>query len=180
MSSGADSRPVHSSKLHKFWCRKTSGSLIRPLSRGRCKGSGSAEAEMGPPNMTLKLLPALFLSLLFPFSLSPLSPSRLNSSLPSRSRSSLLLFLFSSILILSFPVHYLSSLQRSTLTLALVFGFHSSPLNRMGRKRTAGDYHRTAAKNGLVLGAYEQEDRGEQTKDEDDKRYKQNRQEALN
>jgi hypothetical protein len=44
----------------------------------------------------------------------------------------------------------------------------------MGRKRTAEDYHRIVAKNGLVLGAHEEEDRVEQTKDEDDKRYKQN------
>ena len=30
---GADSLPVHSSRLHKFWRSKTSGSLTRPLSR---------------------------------------------------------------------------------------------------------------------------------------------------
>jgi hypothetical protein len=57
--------------------------------------------------------------------------------------------------------------------------FHSPPLDGMGRRRTAEDYHRTAAKNGWVLGAHEVEDRVEQTKDEDSKRYKQNQQEAL-
>jgi hypothetical protein len=122
---------------------------------------------MDPPNMTLK--PS-------PFSSSPSLPLSLSSEQLSAVPLSIIItsLSFSSILILSFPVHYLSSLQRFTLALALVFGFHSSPLNRMGRKRTAEDYHRTAAKNGLVLGAHEEEDRVEQTKDEDDKRYKQN------
>ena len=49
----------------------------------------------------------------------------------------------------------------------------------MGRRRTAEDYHQTAAKNGWVLRAHEEEDRVEQTKDEDSKRYKQTQQEAL-
>ena len=49
----------------------------------------------------------------------------------------------------------------------------------MGRKRTAEDYYRTAEENGWELGAYEEEDSIQQTKDEPSDRYKQNQQEAL-
>src|ERR1700722_12162464 len=42
---GADSLPVHSSKLHKFWRRKTSGSLIRPLSRVGAKGAAAPKQK---------------------------------------------------------------------------------------------------------------------------------------
>ena len=49
----------------------------------------------------------------------------------------------------------------------------------MGRRRTAEDYQRTAAENGWVPGAYEEEDSKQQTKDEPSDRYKQNQQEAL-
>jgi hypothetical protein len=57
--------------------------------------------------------------------------------------------------------------------------FHRSTLERMGRKWTAEDYNRTAEKNGWVPGAHEKEDRIQQTKDEPNKRYKQNQQETL-
>jgi hypothetical protein len=49
----------------------------------------------------------------------------------------------------------------------------------MGRRRTAEDYQRTAAENGWVPGAHEEEDGKQQTKDEPSHRYKQNQQEAL-
>jgi hypothetical protein len=50
----------------------------------------------------------------------------------------------------------------------------------MGRKRTAEEYHRTAAQNRWVPGAHKEEDSREQTKKEPGDRYKQNKQEALN
>jgi hypothetical protein len=49
----------------------------------------------------------------------------------------------------------------------------------MGRRRTAGDYQRTAEENGWVPGAHEDEDSRLQTKDDPSSRYKQNQQEAL-
>jgi len=45
------------------------------------------------------------------------------------------------------------------------------------RKRTAEDYSRTAKENGWIPGAYEEEDRIQQTKDEPSRRYKLNQQE---
>jgi hypothetical protein len=49
----------------------------------------------------------------------------------------------------------------------------------MGRKRTAEDYHGTAAENGWLLRAHKEEDRIQQKKDEADDQYQQNLQEAL-
>lgn len=49
----------------------------------------------------------------------------------------------------------------------------------MGRKRPAEDYNRTAAKNGWVLGAHEEENCVQQKKDKHGKRYEGNIREAL-
>ena len=49
----------------------------------------------------------------------------------------------------------------------------------MGRRCTAQDCNRTAAGNGWVPGAHEEEDRIQQTKDEPGERYKKSQQEAL-
>jgi len=70
---GADSLPVHSSKLHNFWRRKTSGSLIRPLSRVGAKGAAAPKQkwirQIRPSSLPRSLpLPSL------PFSLSPSLP----------------------------------------------------------------------------------------------------------
>jgi hypothetical protein len=53
--------------------------------------------------------------------------------------------------------------------------FHS----RIGRRRTAEEYNRTAEENGWVLWAYAEEDSIQLTKDEPAKRYKKNQQNAL-
>jgi hypothetical protein len=49
----------------------------------------------------------------------------------------------------------------------------------MDRRRTAEEYNRTAAQNGWVPGAHEEEDGRQQTKNEPGERYKKNQQEAL-
>jgi hypothetical protein len=49
----------------------------------------------------------------------------------------------------------------------------------MGRKRTAEEYQRRAEENGWVLGAHEEEDSKQQTKDEPHDRYKGNQQDDV-
>jgi hypothetical protein len=146
----------------------------------------SVEAKNESATYDPQALPVLFLSLLFLWPSSPpvefpsatVPPSRLKSSAAAM-LSITITSLSSSILILFYSVHYPSSLRRSTLALALLSFSHSSPLDGIGRRRTAEDYHRTTAKNGWAPGAHEEEDGVEQTKDEGGKRYKQNQQEAL-
>jgi len=100
-------------------------------------------------------LPVLFLSLLFHFLSLPLSLSSVQlSAVP---LSIIITSLsFSSILILSFPVHYLSSLQRSTLALALalalVFGFPSPTPQPDGPKTYRGGLPLNSGKEWLGTG----------------------------
>lgn len=72
----------------------------------------------------------------------------------------------------------------STRSISTLLFYPPSPsqyslLERISRRRTGGDYNRTAAENGWVPRAHEEEERIRQEKDEAGDRYKANQQEAL-
>jgi hypothetical protein len=61
--------------------------------------------------------------------------------------------------ICSTTLYFPSPRVLSALLSFLPSPFHYSPLEHMGRKRTAEDYNRTTAENSWMLRAYEEEDR---------------------